>query len=40
VPTEIELNGDEEIFNIQVLYDTHELYGKVTETRQVVIYRE
>jgi hypothetical protein len=39
VPTDLKLSGDEETFTIQVLYDTQELYGKVTGTRQVTICR-
>ncbi|MBA7674804.1 hypothetical protein ES703_83029 [subsurface metagenome] len=33
VPTDLKLNGNEETFNVQVQYDTLELYGKVTATR-------
>jgi len=40
VPTDLKLNGNEETFNVQVRYDTLELYGKVTATRQFVIYRD
>ncbi len=40
VPTDLKLNGNEETFNVQVEYDTLELYGKVTATRQFVIYRD
>jgi len=40
VPTDLKLNGSEETFTIQVLYDTQELYGKVTATRQIVICRD
>jgi hypothetical protein len=40
VPTDLKLNGNEETFTIRVLYDTQELYGKVTGTRQIVIYRD
>jgi hypothetical protein len=40
VPTDLKLNGNEETFTIQVLYDTQELYGKVTGMRQVVICRD
>jgi len=40
VPTDLKLNGNEETFNVQVQYDTLELYGKVSATRQVVIYRD
>jgi len=40
VPTDLKLNGKEEQFEIQVLYDTKELYGKVIGTRQIVISRD
>jgi len=40
VPTDLKLNGNEETFTIQVLYDTQELYGKVAGTRQIVICRD
>jgi len=40
VPNELKLNGNEETFNVQVRYDTQELYGKVTATRQIVIYQD
>jgi len=39
VPTDLKLNGNEETFNVQVQYDTLELYGKVTATRQFVIHQ-
>ncbi len=39
VPNDLKLNGNEETFNVQVQYDTLELYGKVTATRQFVIYQ-
>jgi hypothetical protein len=39
VPKDLKLNGNEETFNVQVQYDTLELYGKVTATRQFVIYK-
>jgi len=40
VPNDLKINGKEETFNVQVQYDTLELYGKVTATRQVIIYRD
>jgi len=40
VPKELKLNGSKEKFNIQVVYDIKELYGKVTGRRQFTIYRE
>ena len=39
VPNDLKINGNEETFNVQVRYDTLELYGKVTATRQFVIYQ-
>jgi len=40
VPNDLKLNGNnEETFNVQVQYDTLELYGKITATRQFVIYQ-
>jgi hypothetical protein len=40
VPTDLKLDGNEETFNVQVRYDTLELYGRVTATREVVIYQD
>jgi hypothetical protein len=40
VPENLKINGSEEKFNINVKYDTRELYGKVTATRQIVIHRD
>jgi hypothetical protein len=40
VPTDLKLNGNQEAFNVQVQYDTLELYGKVNATRQVMIHRD
>jgi hypothetical protein len=40
VPSDLKLNAEEETFNVQVLYDTLELYGKVTADRQVVVYQD
>jgi len=40
VPTDLKLDGKQETFTIQVLYDTQELYGKVTATREIVICRD
>jgi hypothetical protein len=34
------LDGKEETFNVQVLYDTMELYGKISASRSITIYRE
>jgi hypothetical protein len=40
VPKDLKLDGREETFTVQVLYDTLELYGKVSASRPVTIYRE
>jgi len=40
VPEDLKLDGNEETFNVQVQYDTLELYGKVNATRQIIIYRD
>jgi hypothetical protein len=34
------LNGKEETFNVQVLYDTMELYGKISASRSITICHE
>jgi len=34
------LNGKEETFSVQVLYDTLELYGKVSGSRSITICQE
>jgi len=39
VPDDIELEGDEETFTITATYDTRELYGTVTGTREITVYR-
>jgi hypothetical protein len=40
VPNDLKLDGPEETFTITVSYDTHELYGKVTGSREMTVYRE
>jgi len=40
VPNNLKINGSEEKFYIKVKYDTKQLYGKVTASRQIVIYRD
>ncbi|MGB2861987.1 MAG: hypothetical protein WBC05_01560 [Sedimentisphaerales bacterium] len=40
MPNDLKLSGNEETFNVKVIFDTKELYGKVTGTRQIVISRE
>ncbi|MEN6575479.1 MAG: hypothetical protein ABFD90_03985 [Phycisphaerales bacterium] len=37
VPGDLQLGGDEEIFTIKVVYETYELYGTVTGTREFTI---
>jgi hypothetical protein len=40
VPTDLKLTGNQETFTVQVLYDTLELYGKVSASRTIVVSRE
>ena len=40
MPNDLKLNGKEETFQVQVLYDTLELYGKVNASRSITIYRD
>jgi len=40
VPTDLKLDGKEETFNVEVLYDTLELYGKVKSSRTITVCRE
>jgi hypothetical protein len=40
VPKDLKLNGKEETFTVQVLYDTLELYGKVSASRSITVYGE
>jgi hypothetical protein len=37
VPKDLKLAGKEEAFTLTVSYDTLELYGKVTASRQVAV---
>ncbi len=39
VPDDLKLDGDKETFTIRVIYDTHELYGKVEASRQFSVCR-
>ncbi len=39
MPKNLKLNGKEETFNVQVLYDTLELYGKLNASRSITIVR-
>jgi hypothetical protein len=39
VPKDLQLDGNEETFTVQVLYDTLELYGKISATRSIRIHR-
>jgi hypothetical protein len=40
VPKDLKLDGPAETFNIQVFYDTLELYGKVSASRPITVYHE
>jgi hypothetical protein len=40
VPNDLKLSGNEETFNVKVIFNTKDLYGKVTGTRQIVICRD
>jgi len=40
VPEDIELDGAKETFTITVTYDTMELYGTVTGTREFTVVRD
>jgi hypothetical protein len=40
VPKDLKLNGKEETFNISYIFGTKELYGEVSATRSIVIYRD
>jgi hypothetical protein len=40
VPTDLEISGKEEAFNIQVQYKTLDLYGDVNADQKIVIYRD
>jgi hypothetical protein len=39
VPNDLKLDGDQESFTITVTYDTKELYGTVTGSREVTVCR-
>jgi hypothetical protein len=39
VPNDLKLEGDQETFTIEVVYETHELYGTVKAQRQFMVYR-
>jgi hypothetical protein len=40
VPTNLKLNGTEEIFTVQVFYDTLELYGKLNASGTITVSRQ
>jgi hypothetical protein len=40
VPKDLKLDGPSETFNIQVFYDTLELYGKFSASRPITVYHE
>jgi len=37
VPKDLELKNGQETFQVQVAYDTLELYGKINATREITI---
>jgi hypothetical protein len=37
VPTDLEIDGDEEELTVTVTYQTRKLYGKVTAQRKITI---
>ena len=40
VPKDLEVKGGREKFTIEVVFDTLELYGKVTARRDIIIFRD
>jgi len=40
VPKDLKIKGNEESFTITVNYDTLELYGRLTASRNIVIFKE
>jgi hypothetical protein len=40
VAKDLKLDGNQETFKVQVFYDTLELYGKLSASRSVTVYRE
>jgi len=40
VPEDLKIDGEEETLTISVTYDTLELYGTVTSTRQFIVHRD
>ncbi len=40
MPTHLKLNGNAETLTVQVLYDTLELYGKLSANRTITLSRE
>jgi hypothetical protein len=39
VPRDLKLDGNQETFTIEVVYDTRQLYGTMKARRQVVVHR-
>lgn len=39
MPKDLKLDGNEEVFTVAVTYDTRELYGVVTATREFTIFK-
>jgi hypothetical protein len=37
VPSDLQINGDEEELTVTVTYETQKLYGKVTANRKITI---
>jgi hypothetical protein len=40
VPKDFAVTGKEETLKVQVIYETDELYGKVTDSREIVVSRQ
>jgi hypothetical protein len=40
VPNDLKLDGNEETFTLNVTYDTQELYGTVSGSREITVCRE
>jgi len=40
VPNDLKLAGKEETFNVEVRYDTLDLYGRINARRSITIRRE
>jgi len=40
VPVKIKIEGERATFTITITYDTQELYGRVTESRRILIEKQ